>query len=253
MAARHLISRVRRETRRRTLTVASVEPRGDILLRIWFVGDDLAGFVSDAPDDHVKLFLPDGEGGVVARDYTPRRFDAAAQTLAIEFALHGEDEDAGPATRWAMHAQPGDTVEIGGPRGSTIVADDFDWYLLIGDETALPAIGRRLDELRPEAEVIVLASIAHGSIRPELPVRPRVMVQWLDRTPLRNAGAEFRDALDAMTLPDGEGFVWIAAEAAAARAVRTFVAETRGHPKSWIKASGYWVAGEMGAHTKIEE
>ena len=49
--------------------------------------------------------------------------------------------DGGPATSWAKAAVPGDTLEIGGPRGPTIVANDFDWFLLVGDETALPAIG----------------------------------------------------------------------------------------------------------------
>ena len=77
------------------------------------------------------------------RDYTPRRFDPAARTLAIDFAVH----DAGPATQWALDSAPGDTIEIGGPRGSLVVSPTFDWWLLIGDETALPAIGRRIEEL----------------------------------------------------------------------------------------------------------
>ena len=75
------------------------------------------------------------------RDYTPRAFDAAGNRLTIDFALH----DAGPATAWALNARPGETLLIGGPRGSTVVPDDFDFYLLAGDETALPSIGRRLE------------------------------------------------------------------------------------------------------------
>ncbi len=36
-------------------------------------------------------------------------------------------------------------LDIGGPRGLAVVPDDFDWYWLIGDETALPAIGRFIE------------------------------------------------------------------------------------------------------------
>jgi NADPH-dependent ferric siderophore reductase len=70
--------------------------------------------------------------------------------LVIDFAIH----EAGPATKWAIKAAPGDTLDIGGPRGSAVVPDDFDWYLLIGDETALPSIGRRTEELRAGVPVI---------------------------------------------------------------------------------------------------
>ena len=75
------------------------------------------------------------------RDFTPRRFDSKTATLVIDFALH----DAGPATRWALGARAGDRLEIGGPKSSKVVPDDFDGYLLVGDESALPAIGRRVE------------------------------------------------------------------------------------------------------------
>ncbi len=89
------------------------------------------------------------------RDYTPRRHDAKAGTLEIDFALH----EAGPATQWAEQAKPGDVVGVGGPRGSFIVPTEFDWHLLIGDDTALPAIARRLAELPAGARAVVLAEI----------------------------------------------------------------------------------------------
>ncbi len=104
------------------------------MLRITFSSPDLADFSSPSPDDHIELFLPDpaNPGQQVMRDYTPRAFDAARKILTLDFALH----DAGPATAWALAAQPGDRLAIGGPKGSVMVADDFDFYLLIGDESA---------------------------------------------------------------------------------------------------------------------
>ena len=58
------------------------------MLRVTLAGDDLIDFDSCGFDDHVKLLLPQLDGSVERRDYTPRRFDRAARTLAIDFALH---------------------------------------------------------------------------------------------------------------------------------------------------------------------
>src|SRR5687767_12985813 len=88
------VQRVRHETRRRDLEVLRVESPSPNYRSITLGGDALDGFVSASFDDHIKLFLDGGEeAGPVMRDYTPRQYDAAAQELTIEFALHGD----GPA------------------------------------------------------------------------------------------------------------------------------------------------------------
>ena len=142
---RHQLQRVRHEVRRRVLTVTNLERLTPHMLRIGFTSPDLHDFASAAPDDHIKLFFASADGGTVMRDFTPRAFDTVRGELWIDFALH----DTGPATEWAASATIGDTLEIGGPRGSTVVPSDFDWYLLVGDETAVPAMARRVEELDP--------------------------------------------------------------------------------------------------------
>lgn len=249
MTERHAVTRIRREPRRRTLTVAGPERLGAHMLRVRFTSEELDGFESPAPDDHVKLFLPGSgsEGGRPAmRDYTPRAWDVAAGTFVLDFALH----EAGPATAWALAAQSGDRIQIGGPRGSAVVADDFDWYLLIGDETALPAIARRIEELRADVRVIVrIAADAPGDVFP-LPERAEVDVTWTFRTE-GGSDAERLAALIPSPLPAGEGYVWIAAEAGEARALRAHITETLGHPREWVKAAGYWTRGVADAHERI--
>jgi len=152
--------RVRHEARRRTLTIKQVEKIAAHMIRVTLTGD-LEGFTSLGFDDHVKLFFPDGtknaDGApnMLGRDFTPRRHHKSANTLEIDFAIH----EAGPATRWAARAKPGDTLNFGGPRGSFIIPTAYDWHLLIGDETALPAIGRRLAELPAGARAVVLAEV----------------------------------------------------------------------------------------------
>src|SRR5690606_37114356 len=147
--------RVRHELRVRHLRVARVEPLSARFMRVVLSGPELDGFYSPGFDDHVKLLFADPatgerpvpvvENGALVwpsevrpamRDYTPRHHDEAAGTLAIDFALH----EAGPATAWAQTAQVGQSLVIAGPRGSLLMPVDSDCELLIGDETAIPAI-----------------------------------------------------------------------------------------------------------------
>ncbi len=152
--------RVRHQPRRRELNVLRVEKIAAHMIRVT-LGGDLDGFTSLGFDDHVKLFFPtgkvgaDGEPEFESRDYTPRRYDPQAKTLDVEFVLH----DAGPATRWAEQAKAGQTLRIGGPRGSFIIPTTFDWHLLIGDDTGVPAIARRLEELPAGSRAVVLAEV----------------------------------------------------------------------------------------------
>jgi NADPH-dependent ferric siderophore reductase len=153
-----------------------------------------------------------------------------------------------------LAAKVGDALDIGGPRGSTVVPDDFDWYLLVGDETALPAMGRRVEELRPGVPVTTFAVVERTEERQAFQGEARLKSYWIAREgqPLDDASL-LRFALDDYNLPPGDGFVWIAAEARTARALRSYMMDTRGHPKAWVKASGYWSRGAEAVHEKFED
>ena len=97
----------------------------------------------------------DGERPTM-RDYTPLNYDAERNTLQMEFAEHG----TGPAVEWARTAPIGQWLGLAGPRGSLVVPADLDWHVLLGDESAMPAIERRLAELPGET---VLARLAASS------------------------------------------------------------------------------------------
>jgi len=250
---RHTAIRVRHELRRRKLTVASIELLTPRMRRFGFTSPDLHDFVSASHDDHVKLFFPgDGEdpsgGKTDMRDFTPRRFDRDRGTVFIDFALH----ETGPAMRWAWSAQVGDRLEIGGPRGSVVVPDDFDWYLLIGDETALPAIGRRVEELRQGVPVASFVITEPGETQ-HFETMAAWTPRWIARAPSSDDSALLRAALGDYALPKGDGFVWIAAEASVARSMRNHLVSDLGHPRQWIKAAGYWKRGHADTHEKIED
>lgn len=246
---KHEISRVRHDVRRRKLVVSGADYVTPKMLRLRLEGGDLAGFTSGAPDDHIKVFTAAADGREERRDYTPRRYDAAKNELLIDFALH----EAGPVTDWARNAKPGDTIEIGGPRGSIVVPDDFDWWLLIGDETALPAIGRRIEEASPGRKIISIVSVTDVSEEQLFDTMAVHRAIWVHR-PLEQADdpSHLVRALDVLDLPSGDGFVWIAAEANVARALRSRITDEMGHPAQWLKASGYWVKGQADTSMKVE-
>ncbi len=246
----HSITRQRHEPKRRKLTIVQKSNLTPGMIRLVLEGNDLADFASAAPDDHVKLFIPRTSGEPDKRDYTPRHFDAAKRTLTLDFAVH----DAGPATRWAIDARTGDTIEVGGPRGSLIVSPTFDWWLLIGDETALPAIGRRIEELPETACVISVVAVANAGEQQSFTTKAQHTAIWVHR-PLDKAddAAPLLAALQKLEWAAGDGYVWIAAEAHVARTLRDYVGGIRQHPMHHLKAAGYWLKGTADAHVKIED
>lgn len=253
--APHIHRRLRHEVVLRTLEVLRVERLTPHMRRVTFGGPELRGFHSAAPDDHVKLFFPNRDGALVLpalgpngpefpagrepspmRDYTPRRHDAARGELVIDFVLHGD----GPASNWAAQAIPGQRLAAGGPRGSQLIADDFDRYVLLGDETALPAIGRWLEELPAGTRAIAAIEIPEAADAQALSSRAEVEVRWLARDGAE-PGTLLERALHELPVIAGDTFHWIATESRRARAMRQWL-DQRSVPKDWIKATGYWQA-----------
>ena len=235
--------RVRHETKRRELQVLRVTQPGPHVRRIAFGGDELAGFVSLSFDDHVKLLLPvAGQAEPVGRDYTPRHHDAAAGELTIDFALHGD----GPATAWASQAAAGMRLQIGGPRGSFILPAALDWQLLVGDDTAMPAIARRLEELPAGSKVSVILQVVDPADRHALGDTPRFPVHWV-ATP-----AECLEAVRAWSLPGGTGYAWCAGERGLVAECRRLLVDEKGHDRHAIRASAYWKRGRPAHHERLD-
>lgn len=262
--------RVRHALRFRVLDVQRVERITPHLVRITLGGADLDGFHSPGFDDHVKLFFPDPETGQlqlptvgpdgapvfaegarrIARDYTPRRHDAARQTLEIDFAVH----EAGPATTWALQATPGQKLGVGGPRGSFVLPTAFDGHVLIGDDTALPAIARRLAELPAGAPAVVLAEVDGPQDEVPFETQAALQVRWVHRQGAEPGAPEgLMKALETLPVPKGDYHAWIACETRVAQALRKQLLAAHGAKAAWMKAAGYWRRGSAATHDKIED
>ena len=245
------IHRVMHEIKRRKLEVLRVVELTPRMRRITLGGPELAGFISLGSDDHVKLFFPQTveeqaalenlqlsaglKGNVMPpmRDYTPRRYDLNTFELDIDFVLHGD----GPAASWAAQAQPGQYLHIGGPRGSMVVPDIFDSYLLVGDETALPAIARRLEELPANRRAMVVIEVENVLEEQPLNSAASVDVIWVHRDA---PGEDLLSTVEGLKIPAGELYAWVATESALSRKVRRVLLDTHGLNEEFVKAVGYW-------------
>lgn len=236
------VQRVRHELKRRDVEVVRVQDLSPHFRSVTFAGEALADFISPSFDDHVKFILQGGDEGPVMRDYTPRRYDTDKRELTLEFALHGD----GPAASWAATASAGRRATIAGPRGSFIIPVDYDWHLLVGDETALPAIARRLEELPEGVRAVVVIQVAEAGDERVFDTAADVSVQWL------KSADSLVEAVRALTLPTGEGYAWCAGEARTMAAVRRILVEEKGHDRHAIRAAAYWKQGAVAHHENLE-
>lgn len=245
------IHRVSHEIKRRRLQVLRVVDLTPRMRRITLGGPELAGFVSLGSDDHVKLLFPQNAEQQAAlenlvlgagkdngpmpamRDYTPRRYDLERGELDIDFVLHGD----GPASTWAEQASPGQYLHIGGPRGSMIVPDIFDSYLLIGDETALPAIARRLDELPAGRQVLAVIEVANAAERQALESAAQVEVIWVERD---SGQQDLISTVRQLQVPTGKLYAWVATESKVSRQIRRVLLDEHALNEQFVKAAGYW-------------
>lgn len=254
--------RVRHETRLRLLTVTAVTDITPLMRRVRLLGD-MEGFVSPGHADHIKAFFfpegvepllpPIGPNGaefapgtrLEMRDYTPRYWDADAGWIELDFVLHGD----GPASSWAGSAAPGHTLVIGGPRGSVVVPTTYDWYLLVGDETALPAISRRIEELPEGAPVVAVLEVDSAAEEQTFETRADLDLIYVHRNGAA-AGTTtlLLDKLKTLDLPRGDAYAYVAGESQMSKAVRAHLTEVAGFNPEWVKAAGYWLLGQADAH-----
>jgi NADPH-dependent ferric siderophore reductase len=134
-----------------------------------------------------------------------------------------------------------------------MIADDFDWWLLVGDETALPSIGRRVESLPKGVRAITLVAVTGKPEEQVFDTRADHQAIWIHRAPDDATNARpVLEALKRIELPLGEGFVWIAAEAKVARAARDHIVNMRRHPVQCLRALGYWIDGQADAYERLE-
>lgn len=241
-------------------TVSAVADINPHLRQVTFRGGDLANdFAPVGPDTFLYLLLPptgrteltidetfswEGVREMAPEDqpvgayYTLRRWNPETTELDILMVLHG---DTGPASAWASRVAVGDPVALWGPRTSWAPPAGTDSYLLVADETGLPAVAVILETLPDDAPIHVVAEVSDQSARQDLATGDHITVTWLHRD-----GAEIgtttalADTVRSLPQPGGTPYVWGGAESRAVTQVRRHVRDTWGLPKEQVSLVGYW-------------
>ncbi len=241
------------------------------MARITF-GGELDGFTTVGIDHRIKLFfplpgqtepqVPDGVDWYQRyrempdavrppmRTYTIRNHRPAAGEVDVDFVLHG---DSGPASSWATRAKTGDRVVICGPNAAVVptvgyeyrpVADS-DWRLIVGDETALPAISGILESFGPDEKAMVFVEVPddEADVQP-MATQGNVDVTWLPRSGAGDGiGLSLRRAVTEAQFLAGRPYAWLAGESSTVTALRRHLVKERKVDRESVTFLGYWRRG----------
>lgn len=231
--------------------------------RITFGGGDLAGYVPAGPDQFLYLLLPPPDRRDLTVDagfswagyfalpeperpvgayYTVRHHRPERAEIDLDVVLH---HPAGPASSWAATAGPGDPAALWGPRSNFAPPSrGVDWYLLVADESGLPATAAILEALPEGAVVRAVVEVPDASEEQPLAGGDDVVVTWLHRGD-RPAGtaARLADAVRALEPPGGRAsgaYAWGGGESRAMTAVRRYLRDEVGLDRDQVSMTPYW-------------
>ncbi|KZF10988.1 MAG: siderophore-interacting protein [Rhodococcus sp. (in: high G+C Gram-positive bacteria)] len=237
--------------------VVEVEQLTPHMVRVTFGGDDVAEYTSiGVPDECITIFFArDGEDRPPAmtevdgtwwyhevepmpegRNYTVRRFDTDTGLLVIDFVAH----EGGVAATWALNASVGQVVLWTRPRSWYNIPDSAEWQLLVADMTGLPALGRIVEELPAGAKAHAIVEVLERGDIQQFETAGDVTYDWRIGSGNGDCASVLDAAVREYVLPEGEGYVWFAAEAASSRIVRKYIRKEVGYPVRQFEIIGYW-------------
>ena len=210
----------------------------DQYVNCFFLGEEASYTV---PFDEEAVRALPRERRPFPRRITVRAWDAERRELTLDIASHGE---IGYAGRWAARAQVGDRLQLRGPAGGYRPHADADRYLLVGDESALPAIAACAEAVPAGRPVVAVVEVEDGAGELELTSPGDLEVRWVHRAGRRD-GLEDLLAQAVATLPRPDGVVsaFVHGEAAATRAVRRVLLGERIVDLDRLSCSPYWRRG----------
>ena len=227
------------------------------MVRVVLGGGDLDGFTMvEATDAYVNLaFPPDGapydavfepaqvreefpqETWPARRRYTVREWDQDQLRLTIDFVVHG---DIGVAGAWAVNARPGDVLVFEGPSGGYLPEPEAHWVLMVGDESALPAIAASLEAV-PSGMTTVVRLLCDGPEHEvDLACDGDVELAWVHRRGDDQDESLLADAVRDLTFPTGRVHAFVHGEANEIRQIRRHLLADRGLTRQDMSCSPYW-------------
>lgn len=214
-------------------------PEDDVRLVIPLDLDSIPGDLKVEFEPEYKFAYPEDAPPYEVKAYTIRRYDLENQELWLEIALH----DKGHGDFWGKNAQPGQTVLVAGAWGSYVYEGTMDHLVLIGDETALPAISNTV-ETQPWAPAItVVAEVRDENEHLDLraPENVDLTVHWVhrgDATPGKN-DVLINGVREHIThIPNA--LYWGMGESSTMREIRRMLVNEMGVHRKALTMGGYW-------------
>jgi NADPH-dependent ferric siderophore reductase len=227
------------------------------LVRLSLGEGDLDGFaMPEATDAYLNVAIPPADAPYDAvfdpaqvradfpqdtwparRRYTVRSWDAVSHTLTVDFVVHGHH---GVAGKWAAGAEPGDVLVFEGPSGGYRPDATADWHLLVGDESALPAIAASLQAVPRDALAVVRLVCDGPDHEVELASPGQVDLRWLHRTGAPEDDDLLVDALREVPFPRGRVHAFVHGEGGEIREIRRHLLVDRGLERADMSCSPYW-------------
>jgi NADPH-dependent ferric siderophore reductase len=127
-----------------------------------------------------------------------------------------------------------------GPSGGYSPCPDADWHLLVGDESALPAIGAALEHMPSGSRALVVAAVDGPDDHLELVSPAEFEVVWVHRCEHPEDADALLHAVDDLVFPAGTPQLFVHGEAGEVRAVRKHLLGPRGIPQNGHSISPYW-------------
>jgi len=241
------------------------------MIRVVLGGAGLADFeVGEFTDHYVKLLFPapgadythpfdvesiqaerPREEWPVTRTYTVRAWDRERGELTLDFVYHGDEGIAGP---WAAAAKPGDTISFFGPGGGYAPNLDADWHLLVGDESALPAISTALERLPAGAVALAFVEVADESEEQTFVCAGDLKLRWVHRAgDRRPPGDALREAIENADFPTGQPHAFVHGDAEVIREIRRWLRRELALPREAMSISGYWRRGRTDEAWRAEK
>ncbi|CAM2842420.1 siderophore-interacting protein [Moritella viscosa] len=250
----------------RVLTVIDSQQLTPNMQRISFQADELSDFPSDAAGGYIKLlFTEQGNTDISQltaderpkmRTYTIRHLRQALNQLDVDFVRHehlsiidnNSDDNSkgcnssigGFAAAWSQSVSIGDTISIAGPGMIKPVNINTDWYFLVADMTALPALSAQLTKLPTAASGYAVIEINHQDDKQTLVKPEGIEIIWVVAD---DAKTNLLTQVKALTWQQGEVSVWCACEFSAMRALRVYFRNDKSVDKDNLYISSYWKSG----------
>ncbi|AAW87893.1 vulnibactin utilization protein ViuB [Aliivibrio fischeri ES114] len=239
----------------RVLTVLKSVQFTSNMQRITFKAEDLSDFNMESEGGYIKLLFNDNGGtdlsGIpdgtrpMMRTYTVRNLRKEQNELDVDFVRHHHanaamtSETGGFASAWAQNAVNGDTISIAGPGSIKGLNAEADWFFLVADMTALPALSAKLEALPTTAIGYAVIEINHSSDKQDLAKPQGIELVWV----IKSDEKGLTDTVRSQEWKAGRVAVWSACEFNNMRALRTYFRNEKEVDKDDLYISSYWKEG----------